>query len=634
MSIVLHRQTDALRTLLAVTLFVAASGLSPVRLFANDTHPNILWLSAEDHGPHLGCYGDTYATTPNVDAFAKRAFRYTNALSTAPVCAPARTTIISGMYAPSLGAHHMRSQVTRPAWHRLFTEYLRDAGYYATNYTKTDYNLEWDRKQTWDDSSKTAHYRNRPAGKPFFAVFNQGITHESRIRDENPNQHHDPAKVTLPPYHPDTPEVRKDWAQYYDRLTEMDTWFAKRLAELEEAGLADDTIVFFWADHGSGMPRGKRYAGFSGVHVPLIVHIPEKFKHLRPANYQAGGTTDRLVGFVDFAPTTLSLAGIEPPKFHQGHAFLGTYVTPPPKFGFGFRGRMDERPDSSRSVYDGRFAYIRNFMPHLPHGQALLYQLQTPTTRVWRRLYREGKLNDVQAYFWGPKAPEELYDLKSDPHETRNLAGKPAHRKTLLILREALGTHMKSTGDVGILPEGILHDKAAARGVPPGMLLQTLFLPEDELRSARDLALRNFDLASLRSYLTSPSDASIRYWAVLYCLYQGQSATQQVQAELLDLLKDPSRGVQIAAAEALALHASGEESRELALRTLLTHANARVAGAYHAVAALNALDHLPSLSESVRKEIAQLPPKALNTPGRANSYGPRLHQHLLDPPSD
>ena len=617
----------------ALLALVAFFTLVLTRAFdAAEPVPNILWLSAEDHGPHLGCYGDSYAVTPNVDAFAKRSLRYENAFSTAPVCAPARTTLISGMYAPSLGAHHMRSQVVRPAWHRMFTEYLRDAGYYCTNNSKTDYNLEWDKTTVWDDSSKTAHYRKRPAGPPFFAVFNQTITHESNIRNENPEPRHDPARVTLPPYHPDTPEVRKDWAQYYDRLTQMDRWFQKQLDALEAAGLAESTIVFFWADHGSGMPRGKRYAGFSGLHVPLIVHIPDRFQHLSPRNYRAGGVSKRLVGFVDFAPTTLSLAGIEPPQFQQGQPFLGNAIPPAPQYAYGFRGRMDERPDSSRSVYDGRYAYLRNFMPHVPHGQNLLYQLQTPTTRVWRRLYREGKLNRIQAYFWGPKTPEELYDLDDDPHETRNLATDPAHRETLARLRSALASHMETTGDLGIFPEGILHDKAAARGVPPGVLLQAVSVPLDELTAARDLLLADHDAIQLRRHLHSTSDASIRYWAALSCLYRGAAVTHEVEEDLRRLLTDESRGVQIAAGEALALHATDEGLRQRAVRTLLTNADARAYGPYHAVAALNALDHIPDLPDSVRQSIALIPPKALNTPGRANGYAVRMHEHLLDPP--
>ncbi len=628
----LMERTDLTSWVAMVLLSVA---LAPSEsLHASSPKPNILWLSAEDHGPHLGCYGDAYAVTPNVDAFARRSLRYKNAVSTAPVCAPARTTIISGMYATSLGAHHMRSQVRRPSWHRLFTEYLRDAGYYCTNNRKTDYNLEWKIEQVWDESSAEAHYKNRRIGQPFFAVFNQGITHESRIRDENPRPQHDPASVTLPPYHPDTPEVRKDWAQYYDRLTQMDTWFGEQLEALEAASVADSTIVFFWADHGSGMPRGKRYAGWSGIHVPLIVHIPEQFKHLRPRDYHDGGSTTRLVGFVDFAPTVLSLAGIKPREFHQGHAFLGSYIAPAPEFSFGFRGRMDERPDSSRSVYDGRFAYIRHFMPHLPHCQDLHYQLETPTTRVWRDLFRRGKLNEVQSHFWRPKAPEELYDLTADPHETKNLAHDPKHRPALERFRSALAEHMAATRDTGIFPEGMMHDRASELGVLPAELIGTLKeFPFAELREARNLALDpEASVETVRNYLTSRRDASIRYWTALYCLDRGRGLVRKLETELVGLLGDPSRSVQVAAAEALGIHSQDAATRQRAIRTLMANANPEAVEAYHAVAALNALDHLPELPGHVKEEIRSLPHKAKNTPGRANGYVSRMLRHILESP--
>ena len=293
------------RPLLLTSLYIGC-GLSALSAVP-EGRPNILWLSSEDHGPHLGCYGDKYAITPNLDAFAKKSLLYLNAISTAPVCAPARTTIISGMYAPSLGAHHMRSEAAKPDWLKFYPEFLREAGYYCTNNSKTDYNIEHNLKQIWDESSGKAHYRKRKNDQPFFAIFNQTCTHESRIRARgNTKTRHDPAAAPVPPYHPDIPAVRNNWAQYYDRLTQMDDWFGDHLQALEKGGLSEDTIVIFWADHGSGMPRGKRYAGWSGLHVPMIVHIPEKWKHLRPPEYKAGNSSDRLVGFVDLGATTLA----------------------------------------------------------------------------------------------------------------------------------------------------------------------------------------------------------------------------------------------------------------------------------------------------------------------------------------
>ena len=270
--------------------------------FAAD-RPNILWISSEDNGQHLGCYGDEYADTPNLDAFAKTGMRYKTAWSNAPVCAPARTTIISGMYPPSTGSQHMRSTTQLPTEIageavKMFPAFLREAGYYCTNASKEDYNLD-KTGQVWDQSNGKAHWKNRDEGQPFFAVFNETVSHESKIRSKPHELVHDPAGVRVPAYHPDIPEVRRDWAQYYDKLTEMDRRLGKHLKDLEKAGLADETIVFYWGDHGSGMPRSKRTPLDSGLRVPMIVRFPDKFKHLAPPEYQVDGESDRLVSFVD-----------------------------------------------------------------------------------------------------------------------------------------------------------------------------------------------------------------------------------------------------------------------------------------------------------------------------------------------
>lgn len=443
-------------------------------LFASQKRPNILWLTGEDHGPHFGCYGDTYATTPNVDAFAKRSLRYTHASSNAPICAPARTCIITGMYSPAVGGHHMRSGVDRPKWLKLLPEILRENGYYCTNNSKTDYNINGDHKQYWDACSAKAHYRNRNERQPFFAVFNQTCSHESQIRNQNENPHHDPAKVVIPPYHPDTPEVRKDWAQYYDRLTKLDTWFGKQLDALKKAGLEEDTIVFFYGDHGSGMPRHKRYVGWSGLHIPLIVHIPEKYKHLQPKDYHAGEASDRIVSFVDLAPTVLSLCEIPKKTYYQGHAFLGHQIEASPRYCFGFVGRADEHPDESRSVFDGRYLYLHNFVPSLPQLKGLTYQMETRTTSQWKELFDAGKLNKIQAEPWSaPKATRLLFDLKTDPYEVKNIIQEKPQIANRMA--SALGDYFVKTGDLGLLSEGHLQHALSVEKVTPVELAKTPF---------------------------------------------------------------------------------------------------------------------------------------------------------------
>jgi uncharacterized sulfatase len=276
------------------------------------------------------------------------------------------------MYPTATGSEHMRSLVHLPPAKQMFPQLLRQAGYYCTNNSKEDYNLVQPR-QVWDESSPRAHWQKRAAGQPFFAVFNSEKSHESRIRARPHTPVHDPAKVRIPSYHPDTPEVRQDWAQYYDVVAEADADAGKRLKELAGAGLVEETIVFYFADNGSGMPRSKRWPYNSGLQVPLIIYIPEKFKGLAPPEYGAGGQSRRLVSFVDLAPTVLSLAGIKPPSWIEGHAFVGEYQDSPQPYVYGFRGRMDERYDLVRSVTDGRYVYVRNYLPHLIYGQHLDY---------------------------------------------------------------------------------------------------------------------------------------------------------------------------------------------------------------------------------------------------------------------
>jgi arylsulfatase A-like enzyme len=366
----------------------------------NSFRPNILWLTSEDNGQELGCYGDPIAHTPNIDQLASRGMRYVNAWSNAPVCAPARTAIISGMYPTSLGAQHMRSQVPLPKDIRLYPTILRELGYYCSNNSKTDYNLDVKATDLWHDSSELAHWRNRKMGQPFFSVFNFTLSHESELRTRPHRAVQDPARVRIPPYHPDTPEVRQDWAQYYDRVSEMDRQVGQILEQLETDGLSENTIVFYYGDHGSGMPRSKRWLYESGLKVPLLVYIPQRLRPVVLGEYEPGSVSQRLVSFVDLVPTLLSILGISPPKYLQGSAFLGKYASQSPEYIYGFRDRMDERIDISRSVRDQRYSYIRNYMPHRPQGTYLAYMFQTPTTRVWKDLFDQGQLDDIQSRFW------------------------------------------------------------------------------------------------------------------------------------------------------------------------------------------------------------------------------------------
>jgi uncharacterized sulfatase len=466
--------------------------LAPGAVGAQDaTRPNILWILTEDASPDLGAYGDTYARTPTLDRLAREGVRFTRAFSTAPVCAPSRSTLFTGMYASSTGALHMRSTAVPPPYVKGIGEYLRAAGYFTLNRDKTDYNISATPTEdnnggllfrtvplgAWDESSPRAHWRHRAPGQPFFAVISPQVTHESRLfmSDEEfakeathlkPEDRHDPVRAVLPPYYPDTPVTRANWARYYDMWTETDYQVADILRELDEDGLAANTVVIFASDHGRGFPRAKRWAYDSGVRVPFIVRWP--------GHVSAGTVRDDLVSFIDLPPTTLALAGVPIPKHFQGQVFLGPTSAPPREFVYVHRDRMDQVPDTIRAVRDARYKYIKNFFPDRPYAQTLPYAEQGPMLKEWRRAFAEGQLKGPQQLFFAPGKPaEELYDTETDPHEIVNLAGRPSERPRLARFRAALESWMTDTGDLGLVPEAELRVR-----MRPGGKWSTAAVPE------------------------------------------------------------------------------------------------------------------------------------------------------------
>lgn len=421
--------------------------------------PNVLWISAEDISPSLGCYGDSYALTPRLDQLASEGLRFTRCFTHAGVCAISRSGLITGMYPVSIGSQHMRSQIELPSNVKAFPEYLRAAGYWTTNRSKTDYNFP-PPKKAWDENSPNARdWRGRAAGQPFFSVINLTTTHESQIRGKFGETLHDPAKAQLPPYIPDTPVTRRDWARYADLLTTLDQQVAAILDQLEADGLAEETIVFFWGDHGQGLSRGKRWLYDSGTRTPLIIRWPGKLS--------AGSVCDDLVCFLDFAPTMLRLAGVDVPSHLQGRvlppvekgiAAVGSRLSAVGReYVFGHRDRMDETYDLIRSARDTRFKYIRNYAPRRSYAQNITYMNQMPTMREMRRLHAEGSLTGAPAlYFRETKPVEELFDTEADPHEVVNLAERPEHAETLKRMRVALERWQEDVGDSGLIPEPLL----------------------------------------------------------------------------------------------------------------------------------------------------------------------------------
>jgi len=545
---------------LGAVVGMLAVGLSGRAEDHNPDRPNILWITCEDISPNLGCYGDSYARTPVLDRLASQGVRYANAYAITGVCAPNRSCLITGVYPSTLGSHDMRSTTRLPEHIKCFPEYLRAAGYYCTNNVKTDYNFPTP-KAAWDESSRKAHWRKRKPGQPFFSVFNFTVCHESQIRqpDERffkrtsrltPSQRHDPAKVPVPPFHPDTPEVRQDWARYHDLITAMDYQAGDVLEELAGDGLADETIVFFFSDHGAGMPGCKKWVWESGLHVPLVVRFPAKYRKWSPG--EPGGTSDRLVSFVDFAPTVLSLVGVKIPPHVQGKAFLGPQATEPREYVYAIRDRMAERYDTARVVRDKQYQYMRNYMPHITWSQYISYTEQMPTMQVWRRLSEEGKLGEVQARYFAPTKPvEELYDTAADPHQIHNLAGNPKYGPVLERMSSESVAWMKRTGDLGLLPEYEMHRRAEDR-TPYDVAHNRQLNPLDRLIPAADLASQmHADRLTELVRLLGDREPAVRYWGATGLLALGKRA-QPVADALRSAIQDPAPNVRIAAAEALA----------------------------------------------------------------------------------
>lgn len=589
--------------------------------------PNILWLTSEDHGVEMGCYGDSLARTPNVDQLAARGMRFTTVWSNHPVCAAARTAIITGLHAHSSGGIHMRSMVALPKEMRLFPDYLREVGYYCGNNRKEDYNVPTP-ATTWTDSSARAHWRDRQPGQPFFAVFNSEKSHESQIRKKPHTLVTDPKQVRVPAYHPDTPEVRHDWAQYYDAVSAADADAGKRLAELADDGLTEDTIIFYYADHGGGMPRSKRWPSHSGLHVPLVVYFPKKWQHLAPRGYAPGAASDRLISFVDLAPTLLSLAGIKPPAWMEGHAFAGIHSSDAPSYLFGSRGRMDESPDLVRSVTDGRYVYLRNFFTHVSQGQHVLYQFETPTTRIWRERFDAKKTTEAQSLFWQiPRSAEELYDLDQDRDEVHNLAHDPALRPVLDRMRTALKDHLKQTRDITFLPEAEMYARATQRSQAPYDLARTpAAYPAERVLEMADRASLPDSPVRVFTEGLKDADSGVRYWAALGLLMKREDSAPQ-HSVLREALSDPSPSVRCVAAEVLGRYGSPSDLQK-ALETLKELASPERYGALVTMAALTSVYELGDRASSLKPFIATVTTQESAPHPRYQSYVGRLVQKI------
>ena len=465
-----------LKLLLFITFIYSLNSYSKT----SDEKLNVIWISCEDMGPVLSSYGVKEISTPNIDKLAEEGIKYTNAYSTVGVCAPSRFSIITGMYPARLGAHNMRTgnfytykdpdkltykqnkgvidksginvpeyEVVTPTNIKAFTEYLRNENYYCINNNKCDYQFN-SPFTAWDEVSGNISYKDRPKNTPFFYVKNLMVTHESRIwlrKNEPITVNKDILKI--PAYYPDIPEVRNDIAIKYSNIQEMDRQVGEIISDLEKNDLLDKTIIFFWSDHGGNLLRQKRAVGNSGLKVPLIIRFPD--------GYRSGEVDNRIVSLMDLGPTTMSLLGIKPPSFLDGKAFLGKYKTKPRNYAFGSADRFDESTDMQRSVIDGRFVYIKNFMPELPLIYRNKYREQISMNKKIIQMDRDDELiGDSKYIFMKSKQDEELYDLKFDPYEVDNIVNNPDYIDKLIELRNALNTWQYEIDDKGFINESEL----------------------------------------------------------------------------------------------------------------------------------------------------------------------------------
>ena len=513
---------------------------------AND-RPNILWLTCEDNNVNwVGCYGNPHADTPHIDRLASQGFQYMHCYANAPVCAPSRSTWITGIHALSMGTHPMRSRYPIP--HdviKYYPDLLKKAGYFVGNARKTDYNIGGRPDGSAWDTNKV-DWNQLKQRQPFFMVINSTKSHESRAFGDVNNTTHSPSDVRIAKYHPDIPVIRKNYAHYHDQVKKMDADIGKALADLEAAGLAENTIVVHNSDHGGVIARSKRFLFNSGTHCPLIIRIPEKYSHLRPA--APGTKVDRLVSFIDMTKTWLHLCGAETPDYLQGKIFLGPSAEDR-EYHVSFRTRMDERCDNVRAIRDRRFLYIRNYMPYAPWGQHLNYLWRMQATQAWEEHHRQGKTDAITGRFFGAKPMEELYDTSVDPDNVNNLIKDPAYAAHVKRLSEALDRWQLKHFDSGLLPESEMERRSqnSAKTIFELVRDPELYdLKAYQATAGMALQQKPQNLPTLYRQL-SHEDSGVRYWAIVGC-FNLQGNTPLDLDRIRQSLDDDSHHVRVMAA--------------------------------------------------------------------------------------
>ena len=570
--------------------------------------PNVLWLTSEDNNiGWIGCYGNKLAHTPTIDRLASEGFQYMNAFASAPVCAPSRSTWITGINAISMGTQGMRSRYKIP--HDKISYYpdvLRKLGYYCGNYPKTDYNIGGrNDKECWDNSGPV-NWDNLKKHQPFFQVINTAKSHENQAKRQLDNTRHSPDNVNLHLYHPDLKTIRKNYARYYDCIENMDAFEGAQLAALKKAGLADNTIVIYCSDHGGVLPRSKRFLFDSGLHSPLIIYIPEKFKNLWPAE-KPGTKIYRLVSFVDMPKTWISMLGGVPPQAMQGKIFLGPAAEPEPEYVFAFRGRMDERYDNQRAVRDKRFLYVKNYMPYVPWGQKLEYMWQMPAYKAWSDYFKAGKTDAVTGRFFTEKNGDELYDTVKDPDNVNNLIDNPEYKEVLARMRKKLTAWQERIYDAGLMPEAEIVKRARDNNTTVYEMVRNPALYNlKAYLEISDIALEKNpgNLSTLQTALES-KDSAIRYWGIVGCFMIAEDLGDS-KSTVYKLLNDPSHEVRGMAAWTLCKINYKKNDALLCLKKLLN------SNSYDLLSILNIIDWIGEDAKALIPDILALRSKNNN----------------------
>ena len=526
-----------------------------------DPKPNILWIVTEDNSLHyMNLYTKGGAEMPNVSSLASEGIVFNNAFSNAPVCSVARSTIITGVYSPRIGTqyHRRMSLVKLPDDVKPLPVYLKEAGYYTSNNSKEDYNFIKD-GEIWDESSGKASYKNRKKEQPFFHVQNFHNTHEGQLHFdqehlENALKTNNLDSIKPFPYHPDTPTFRYTQSLYHNHHKDVDKEIGKFIKKLEDENLLDNTIIFYYADHGGVLPRSKGYIYESGLNVPLVVRVPEKFKKLSP--FKAGSRTSTFVEFVDLVPTVLSLAGIEIPRSIDGKPFLGKKLKKSnlekQNTTFGYADRFDEKYDLVRSVRVGKYKYIRNYQPFNVDGLYNFYRYKMLAYKEWYKLFQDGKLNDVQSQFFKPRAPEALYNIDEDPHEIKNLAKDKNYIEILLDLRTKLNDHLVSINDLSFIPEPHLLENGLDDIVSYSEKNKDLI---SRLIKISDLSLNDYKQVSSKIQdALNDINPWVRYWGLIVSSSFGSKALENKEQINSIFENDPENLVRMRAAEFMLLN--------------------------------------------------------------------------------